>query len=47
MLGTVIVTSDISQMIEKKKKDLKYADSFLYVYAGDERIYGNKDAFLY
>lgn len=44
-LGTVIVTSDISQMIEKKKKDLKYADSFLYVYAGDERIYGNKDAF--
>lgn len=40
-LGTVIVTSDISQMIEKKKKELKYADSFLYVYSGDGMIYGN------
>lgn len=43
-LGTVIVTSDISQMIEKKKKELKYADSLLYVYSADGMIYGNGDA---
>lgn len=42
-LGTVIVTSDISQMIEKKKKELKYADSLLYVYSGDGMIYGNEE----
>lgn len=40
-LGTVIVTSDISQMIEKKKNELKYADSLLYVYSGDGMIYGD------
>lgn len=44
-LGTVIVTSDISQMIEKKKKELKYANSFLYVYSGDGMIYGNDETF--
>ncbi len=41
-LGTVIVTSDISQMIEKKKKELKYTDSLLYVYSEDGMIYGNE-----
>ncbi len=43
-LGTVIITSDIAQMIEKKKKELKYADSYLYVYSGDGMIYGNDKA---
>ena len=42
-LGTVIVTSDISQMIEKKKKELKYADSFLYVYSKNGMIYGDNE----
>lgn len=44
-LGTVIVTSDISQMIEKKKKELKYADSLLYVYSEEGMIYGNDGGF--
>lgn len=43
-LGTVIVTSDISQMIEKKKKELKYADSLLYVFSEDGMIYGKEEA---
>lgn len=41
-LGTVIVTSDISQMIERKKRELKYTDSLLYVYSADGMIYGNE-----
>lgn len=40
-LGTVIITSDISQMIEKKKSELQYADSLLYVYSENGLIYGD------
>lgn len=40
-LGTVLITSDISGMIEKKKAELEYADSLLYVYSEDGMIYGS------
>lgn len=40
-LGTVLITSDISGVIEKKKAKLEYADSLLYVYSEDGVIYGS------
>lgn len=43
-LGTVIVTSDIAQMIDRKKKELEYAQSLLYVYSQEGMIYGTKGA---
>lgn len=42
-LGTVIITSDISSMIEKKKAELEYADSLLYVYSDNGMIYGSTE----
>ncbi len=42
-LGTVIITSDIPGMIEKKKAELEYADSLLYVYSEDGMIYGSTE----
>lgn len=42
-LGTVLITSDIPGMIEKKKGELEYADSLLYVYSEDELVYGSTD----
>lgn len=40
-LGTVIIASDVSEMIGMKKKELKYADSLLYVYSDSGMIYGS------
>lgn len=40
-LGTVIITSDIAGTIEKQKNALEFSDSLLYVYSGDEMIYGS------
>ena len=40
-LGTVIIASDVPEMIGTKKKELKYADSLLYVYSGSGMIYGS------
>lgn len=45
-LGTVIVTSDIAEMIEKKKSELKYTNSYLYVYSEEGMIYGKRDELL-
>lgn len=42
-LGTVLITSDIPGLIEKKKAELEYADSLLYVYSEDGMIYGSTD----
>lgn len=45
-LGTVIITSDISKVIEKKKEELRYADSLLYVYSENGLVYGEGEPFL-
>lgn len=40
-LGTVIVTSDIAGVIERKKKSLEFSNSLLYVYSESGMIYGS------
>lgn len=42
-LGTVIIASDISKIIEQRKKELKYADSLLYIYSEHGLIYGSAE----
>ena len=38
-LGTVLLTSDISGIIEEEKKNLQFSESLLFVYEGDNVIY--------
>lgn len=41
--GTLMITSDIEGMIEKKKSELKYADSLLFVYSKEGMVYGCRE----
>lgn len=42
-LGTFMITSDIAGMIEKKKSELKYAGSMLFVYSDDGIVCGKRE----